>query len=287
MHKYIICYLLIKSNKRLYKRGMDLTMKCQSLNCFKELLLYSILPLYTMFVYATSAFAVPEHDLSSEKVLYVVGTAHLDTQWRWTIQTTIDDYIKNTLDDNFLLFEEYPNYTSSFEGAFRYMLMKEYYPNRYNTMANYINQGRWQVAGSTLENGDMNIVSPESLIRQTLIGNNYFEDEFNKRSTDVYLPDCFGFSYTLSTWATHYGLNGFSTQKLTWGSAVGIPFNLGVWQDPDGSSIIAALNAGSYVSDITSDLSNDTEWLGNFCGSCWSCPKPGAFRWRISGKNSE
>ena len=39
---------------------------------------------------------------------------------------------------------------------------------------------------------------------------------------------------------------GFSTAKLTWGSAVGIPFNLGVWIGPDGSSVLAALNPGGY-----------------------------------------
>ena len=217
--------------------------------------------LFGLFAFTVLGFGVPEHDLSTEKVLYTVGTAHLDTQWRWTIQTTIDDYIKKTLDDNFSRFENYPNYTFSFEGAFRYMLMKEYYPARYATMANYIDQGRWQVAGTTLENGDMNVVSPESLIRQALIGNNFFEDEFNKRSTDIFLPDCFGFSYTMPTWGAHCGINGFSSQKLSWGGAVATPFNIGVWQGPDGSSIIAALNPGAYVSSISSDLSNDSGWL--------------------------
>ena len=200
-------------------------------------------------------------DLSSDKVLYVVGTAHLDTQWNWTIQTTIDEYIKNTLDGNFALFEEYPNYNFSFEGAFRYMLMKEYYPERYQTLSDYIAQGRWHVAGSTVENGDMNIVSPEALIRQALLGNNFFEDEFGKRSTDIYLPDCFGFSYTMPTWGAHCGLNGFSSQKLSWGSSIPRPFNLGVWQGPDGASIIAALNPGNYVNKLTSDLSESTSWL--------------------------
>lgn len=210
---------------------------------------------------AAKSMAAPDHDLSSQKVLYTVGTAHLDTQWRWTIQKTINEYIKKTLDDNFSRFEQYPHYTFSFEGAFRYMLMKEYYPDRYQTMADYIAQGRWQVAGSTLENGDMNVVSPESLIRQALIGNNFFEDEFNKRSTDIFLPDCFGFSYTMPTWGAHCGIDGFSSQKLSWGGAVPTPFDIGVWKGPDGASIIAALNPGSYTSTIGSDLSTDTGWL--------------------------
>ena len=221
---------------------------------------YFIIPLLLLTLTSLS-FAQDRPDLSKDKTLYVVGTAHLDTQWRWTVKTTINDYIKKTLDDNFSRFQQYPNYNFSFEGPFRYMLMKEYYPDRYDTLSDYIDQGRWHVAGTTLENGDMNIVSPESLIRQALIGNNFFEDEFNKRSTDIYLPDCFGFSYTMPTWGAHCGINGFSSQKLSWGGAVPTPFNVGVWKGPDGSSIIAALNPGAYTSNIDKDLSEDSGWL--------------------------
>src|SRR5271157_1311939 len=52
--------------------------------------------------------------------VYVVATSHLDTQWRWTIQDTINDFLPDTLRGNFALFEKYPGYVFSFEGAFRY-----------------------------------------------------------------------------------------------------------------------------------------------------------------------
>ena len=60
---------------------------------------------------------------------------------------------------------------------------------------------------------------------------------------------------------THGGIKGFSTQKLTWGSAVGIPFNVGVWTGPDGSSILAALNPGGYGNQVNEDLSRSDQWL--------------------------
>lgn len=75
------------------------------------------------------------------------------------------------------------------------------------------------------------------------------------------LPDCFGFPASLpSIWA-HAGLKGFSTQKLTWGSAVGIPFNVGVWEGPDGKSVIAALNPGEYVGRVNRPLHEDPYWV--------------------------
>ncbi len=193
--------------------------------------------------------------------LYVVATAHLDTQWRWTIQKTITDYLAATLHDNFALFEKYPDYVFSFEGAFRYELMKEYYPAEYQRLKHYIATDRWRVAGSWLDAVDVNVPSPESLIRHTLYGNGFFRREFGKTSRDVFLPDCFGFGFALPAIAAHSGLLGFSTQKLTWGSSVGIPFDIGLWEGVDGSTVVAALNPGAYVSKIATDLSCDSTWV--------------------------
>src|SRR5206468_5356576 len=105
---------------------------------------------------------------AKEGTLYVVATAHLDTQWLWTIQDTIREFVPRTLRDNFALFEKYPDYVFSFEGAFRYMLAKEYDPAEYAKLKEYVASGRWRVAGSAIDAGDTNIPAPESLIRHAL-----------------------------------------------------------------------------------------------------------------------
>ncbi len=190
--------------------------------------------------------------------LYTVATAHLDTQWRWTIRETIESYLPATLRTNLAFFDTYPDYTFNFEGAFRYQLAGEYYPAEYEKMRRAIAAGRWRVAGSWVDAVDTNIPSPESLVRQVLYGNGFFRREFGAVSEDVFLPDCFGFGAALPAVAAHSGLLGFSSQKLTWGSAVGVPFDLGVWEGVDGSSLVAALNPGSYAADLAADLSADS-----------------------------
>ena len=209
-----------------------------------------------------SGYAQAPADTSDqERDLYVVATAHLDTQWRWTIQNTINEFVPATFRENFKLMDLYPDYVFSFEGAFRYMLLKEYYPDEYEKLKKYIDRGQWRVAGSWVDAVDVNIPSFESLVRQTLYGNGFFKQEFGETSKDIFLPDCFGFGYALPSIARHCGLESFSTQKLAWGSAYGIPFDIGIWQGVDGNSIVAALNPGSYVSEIRDDLSRDTTWL--------------------------
>ena len=180
-------------------------------------------------------------------VIRTAATAHLDTVWNWDFETTITEHIRNTLEMNFRLFERYPEYVFSFEGARRYELMEEYYPALFARLKQYVADGRWYVTGSAYENGDVNVPSPEALFRNILIGQRYFEEKFGKTSVDIYLPDCFGFGWALPSIMKHAGLLGFTTQKLSWGSAYGIPFDLGVWKGVDGSEVFASCNAGDYT----------------------------------------
>jgi alpha-mannosidase len=200
-------------------------------------------------------------DLSQGHTLYCVGYSHLDTEWRWAFPQVIREFLPKTLHDNFALFEKYPDYIFNFTGANRYMLMKEYYPNDYAKLKQYVAAGRWVPNGSSMEEGDVNVPSAESLIRQVLYGNRFFEHEFGQSSAEFMLPDCFGFPASFPSILAHCGLKGFSTQKLTWGSAVGIPFNVGVWEGPDGKGVIAALNPGAYVGEVTENLSESSDWL--------------------------
>ena len=67
-------------------------------------------------------------------------------------------------------------------------------------------------------------------------------------------------------------MKGFSTQKLSSRLAAGaesgrtgfaradpegIPFNVGIWEGPDGRTILAALNPGGYGRNIATDLSKE------------------------------
>ena len=207
-------------------------------------------------------------DLSKQPTLYAVGYAHLDTEWRWEYPQVIDEYIRKTMEDNFKLFDKYPHYIFNFSGANRYRLMKEYFPADFARLKKYVDEGRWFPAGSSMEEGDVNTPSAETIIRQILYGNNWFRKELGKASAEYMLPDCFGFPASLPTILAHSGVKGFSTQKLVWGSSApgggpesqektpaGTPFNVGVWIGPDGESVLAGLNPGDYSGGIYSDLS--------------------------------
>jgi len=219
---------------------------------------------------ARPATDAAQTDLATQPTLYVVGYAHLDTQWRWDYKQTIQEYLPKTLRENFALFEKYPHYVFNFSGANRYRMIKEYYPADFEKLKGYVAAGRWFPSGSSMEENDVNSPSAESILRQILYGTEYFKREFGSTSAEYMLPDCFGFPASLPTILAHAGLKGFSTQKLSasWQPAPhvggpdspeqtpeGIPFNVGVWEGLDGSTIIAALNPGSYGGSVSYDLS--------------------------------
>lgn len=206
------------------------------------------------------ALAAAPPDLSKERTLYVMNYSHLDTQWRWSYPLVVREMLRNTLYDNFTLMEQHPEYVFNWSGAGRYQMFQEYFPGEFTRLKGYVAKGQWFPAGSAWEESDVNVPSSESLLRQLLLGHTFFKREFGTESSEFMLPDCFGFPASLPSILAHCGLKGFSTQKLTWGSANGVPFNVGRWEGPDGRSIIAALNPGNYDAHLTTPLTGE-EWV--------------------------
>lgn len=195
--------------------------------------------------------ALTMYSQEEKGTIYLAANAHLDTQWQWTVQRVIGEFLPNTLYQNLRLLEDYPDYRFSFEGAVKYYWFKEYFPEAYERVKKYVAEGRWYPAGGWDAN-DYNVPSVESNIRNILLGEEFYKKEFGIKSIDIMLPDCFGFGYTLPTVANHCGLYAFHTQKLQWRyqpfyeDGKKWPFEFGVWQGIDGSQILASLNSSDY-----------------------------------------
>ncbi|MCL2650962.1 MAG: glycosyl hydrolase-related protein [Candidatus Azobacteroides sp.] len=226
------------------------------MNSFKKILM-SLLIMLPVFVQA-----------QTKPKVYVVSNAHFDSQWNWDVQTSIRDYVSKTLNQNLFLLERYPDYIFNFEGGIKYSWMKEYYPEQFEKMKEYVRAGRWHIAGSSWDATDANMPSPESFTRNILYGQLFYQDEFGVRGTDIFLPDCFGFGWTLPTIAAHSGLIGFSTQKLQWRNKpffpndTKIPFEIGLWQGIDGAKIMLVADAHNYTTHWNvHDLSCDSNLI--------------------------
>ena len=148
---------------------------------------------------------------------YIVADAHLDTQWNWDVQTTIKQYVWNTISQNLLLLKQYPDYIFNFEGGVKYAWMKEYYPAQYEEMKKYIREGRWHVSGASWEASDALVPSTESAIRNVMLGQEYYRKEFGVESTDIFLPDYLPLQLIADSSGSHHkswtGVTNLSTEK--------------------------------------------------------------------------
>lgn len=210
-----------------------------------------------------------EEGLSQVYKAYLVCNGHLDTQWNWDVQTTINEFIPRLMLQNLYIMDRYPEYRFSFEGGIKYSWMKEYYPLYYAKIKERIASGQWHVAGSSWDANDTHVPSTESAFRNILLGQEFYKKEFGLKSDDIFLPDCFGFGYTLPSVAAHCGLIGMSTQKIGWRRNVFFdapyhkknPFSWGVWYGIDGNSVIAALDTGGYNEEIPEDVQNNKKLM--------------------------
>ncbi len=99
--------------------------------------------------------------------------------------------------------------------------------------------GQWELIGGMWVEPDTNMPTGESLARQLLYGQRYFERSFGARSTVCWLPDCFGFSPALPQLLRQAGIDSFFTIKVNWSESNRFPHDLFWWEGLDGSRVLA------------------------------------------------
>ena len=154
--------------------------------------------------------------LTSENTLYMVPNSHIDTGWMWPYQYTVEEMIGPSYKRAITALESNPNYTYAASAAKHYEWLKEYFPEEWEKVKEFIKRGQWDYPGGQLVESDLNLTGGESLVRNCLYGQRWFEKEFGKMSTLAYVPDTFGFSGQFPQIIKKSGMDYFLTSKLTW-----------------------------------------------------------------------
>ena len=180
---------------------------------------------------------------------YLIGHAHIDAEWLWTFKETLD-VCRDTFRSVLELMKKYPEFTFCQSSACYYEFMEKLHPEIFKEIKKRIEEGRWEVIGGSWVEFDANMPSGESLVRQFLYGQNYFKEKFGFYVKVGWLPDSFGFAWTLPQIMAKSGIKYFLTQKLSWNDTVYYPFNVFIWKSPDGTKILSHQTLGSYSEQI-------------------------------------
>jgi alpha-mannosidase len=183
--------------------------------------------------------------------LAAIGHAHLDTAWLWPLAESYRKAVR-TFSAQLRLMDEYPEYRFACSQAQHYAWIEERNPELWARIRAKVEAGQWVPVGGTWVEPDCNIPSGESLVRQLLHGQRFFESRFGRRCRELWSPDAFGYNGQLPQLLREAGISRFLTQKLSWNRFTEPEHHTFVWQGIDGSEVLAHFPpAETYNSDAT------------------------------------
>ncbi len=177
------------------------------------------------------------YDSKKEDIVFAIGHCHIDTCWLWPWAET-KRKVARSWSTQCDLMDRYPEHRFTCSQAQQYKWLKQYYPAVFDRVKGKVKAGTFQPIGGSWVEHDTNMPSGESLVRQFLYGQRFFESHFGERCQTFWLPDTFGYSAQLPQLCRLAGMNRFFTQKLSWNNVNKFPHTTFNWVSLDGSQVI-------------------------------------------------
>ena len=177
------------------------------------------------------------YDSDNQSLVYGIGHCHIDTCWLWPWAET-KRKVARSWSNQCDLMERYDEHRFTCSQAQQYKWLKMYYPYVFDRVKQKVKEGKFQPVGGSWVEHDTNMPSGESLIRQFLYGQRFFESHFGERCQTFWLPDTFGYSAQLPQICRLADMRFFFTQKLSWNNINNFPHTTFNWVALDGSQVI-------------------------------------------------
>lgn len=182
--------------------------------------------------------------------LAVSGQSHIDTAWLWPLRET-KRKCGRTFSTVLSLLDRYPDFIFTCSQPVQYEWMKENYPQQFARIRDYVKEGRWEPCGAMYVEADCNVPSGESLVRQVMFGTRFYEREFGRRSRMAWLPDAFGYAWSMPQILRKAGVDTIYTIKVTWSQFTKFPYSLFEWEGIDGTRVLALVPPLNYNGMMT------------------------------------
>ncbi|KAL8781173.1 MAG: hypothetical protein Q9194_000489 [Teloschistes cf. exilis] len=192
--------------------------------------------------------------------VYAIGHCHIDTCWLWPWAETKRKIARSWANQCDLM-DRYPEHRFTCSQAQQYRWLETLYPKLYDRVKTKVKEGTFQPVGGSWVEHDTNMPSGESLVRQFLYGQRYFQSRFGERCTTFWLPDTFGYSSQLPQICRLAGMPRFFTQKLSWNNINTFPHTTFNWVALDGSQVLCHMapdetyTASAHFGDVSRSIS--------------------------------
>jgi alpha-mannosidase len=183
--------------------------------------------------------------------LAAIGHAHIDSAWLWPLAETYRKTLRS-FSSQLRYMEDYPEYRFACSQAQQYAWIKERNPDLWGRLRAAVERGQFVPVGGSWVEPDCNLPSGESLVRQFLHGQRWFEREFGRRHREFWSPDAFGYAGQLPQILRAAGITRFLTQKLSWNRFNRPEHHTLTWRGDDGSEVLAHYPpADTYNSEVS------------------------------------
>jgi alpha-mannosidase len=191
----------------------------------------------------------------------VVGHSHIDVAWLWRLRHTREKAARSFA-TALRLMDLFPEFVFVQSQPQLYEFVKEDHPGLYARIREHVARGQWEPEGAMWLEADTNLPAGESLVRQVLFGTRFFEQEFGRRCTVLWLPDAFGYSASLPQILKQAGITTFVTTKLSWNQYNRMPHDTFIWRGIDGSEVVAHC----LTTPEPEDWNRDDRWFATYNG---------------------
>uniref|UniRef100_A0A8C3PNG6 alpha-mannosidase n=1 Tax=Calidris pygmaea TaxID=425635 RepID=A0A8C3PNG6_9CHAR len=180
----------------------------------------------------------------SQHTIHAVGHCHIDSAWLWPYEETIRKCARSWV-TVVRLMECNPELTFACSQAQQFEWVRSWYPGLYAQIQDFVAKGRFIPVGGTWVEMDGNLPSGESMVRQFLQGQRFFQEQFGQICSEFWLPDTFGYSAQLPQLMRGCGIRRFLTQKLSWNLVNTFPHHTFFWEGIDGSRVLTHFPPGN------------------------------------------
>lgn len=183
----------------------------------------------------------PLLEIPKQRRIQMLGHAHLDLAWLWTVSETWE-VAQRTFESVLNLQQQFPELTFCHSTPALYAWIEQNRPDLFTAIKQQIAAGRWEVVGGMWVEPELNLINGESIVRQVLYAQRYVQEKFGQLTKVAWVPDSFGFCWQLPQILKQGGIEYFVTQKLHWNDTTKFPHGIFWWRSPDGSQIFSLMS---------------------------------------------
>jgi len=173
--------------------------------------------------------------------IHALCEQHLDVAWLWPRVPQGEDLMRQCFERVIEMIEKYPAQAFVFtrSTAWSFYIVEQRHPALFARIKDYVARGKIALGGGQWVEPDHAIPGGEAMVRQSALGQWYFQKTFGIIAKVCWAPDTFAHAGTLPQILRKSGLEGYRLSRCLPRDPSGKPFRQFIWRGIDGSELLA------------------------------------------------